>query len=157
MAKRQVDNGGICNKWVKHFLHFLTLCECRGAKYIVISLFWPISSFFVNQSLQVGESHVDVQRTASSNDQTGSACLKSMPNNKCIGLCILLIVLTTYTLQLASINNNSIVSFVTNNIKIRETTQSNNQNTIHNHNEYHCKTNTIEFQHNNQLENCIVF
>lgn len=46
--------------------------------------------------LQVGESHVDVQRTASSNDQTDSACLKSLPNNYCIGLCCILLLLSTY-------------------------------------------------------------
>ncbi|XP_055326516.1 furin-like protease 1 [Sitodiplosis mosellana] len=33
---------------------------------------------------QSGESHIDVQRTAASNDQTDSACLKQLPNKYCI-------------------------------------------------------------------------
>lgn len=53
---------------------------------------------------QVGESHVDVQRTAASNDQTDTACLSFLPNKYCIGLCTLLI-LSTYMLQMASINS----------------------------------------------------
>lgn len=102
--------------------------------------------------MQVGETHVDVQRTASSNDQTDSACLKSMPNKKCIGLCILLIVLTTYTLQLASIN--SIVSLV--NIA----TTKNNKNHMNNNNaNNNDKPITIanRIHKNNQLVNCMVF
>lgn len=120
----------------------------------------------------MGETHVDVQRTASSNDQTDSACIKSMPNRKCIGLCILLIVLTTYTLQLAS--SNSIVSLV--NIA---TTRNNKNHTMNNNDNEISKTNANakhihvvdanddEHEHldetnvtrfgTNQMENCIIF
>lgn len=67
-------------------------------------------SFFSIEFIQVGESHVDVQRTASANDQTESACLKSSPNKHCIGLCLLLILTATYTLQMASINSIRFIS-----------------------------------------------
>lgn len=55
-----------------------------------------------------------MQRTASSNDQTDSACIKMAPNKHCLGLCLLLILTATYILQMASIN--SIVSLVNKNI-----------------------------------------
>lgn len=44
---------------------------------------------------QVGESHVDVQRTTT-NNLTGTACAHSSPDQKCIGLSLLLILLISY-------------------------------------------------------------
>lgn len=66
-----------------------------------------------NRNIQSGESHNDVQRTAASNDQTDSACLKSLPNKYCIGLCCILLVLSTYLPLLHQMTSiESIVSLV---------------------------------------------
>lgn len=61
---------------------------------------------------QIGENHNDVQRTAAAGDQTGSACLNVAPNQKCIGLCILLILSTYYLLRINI--SNTIVALVSN-------------------------------------------
>lgn len=68
------------------------------------------SNLFGIFASQVGESHVDVQRTAPANDQIESACLKATPNKHCIGLSLLLILTATYTLQMASINSIRFIS-----------------------------------------------
>lgn len=75
--------------------------------------------------LQIGENHNDVQRTAASGEQTGSACLNVAPNQKCIGLCILLILSTYYLLRLNI--SNAIVSLVSNKSN-RNTNQISNEN-----------------------------
>lgn len=61
--------------------------------------------FFITNvfSHQIGESHVDVQRTASK-DETGTACRNFAPNKQCIGLCFLLI-LMSYLLRTNLMNN----------------------------------------------------
>lgn len=46
---------------------------------------------------------MDVQRTASK-DETGTACTRWAPNKQCIGLCILLI-LMSYLIRTQSLNN----------------------------------------------------
>lgn len=56
---------------------------------------------------------MDVQRTAAANDQTDSACLKSLPNKYCIGLCCILLLLSTYLPLLHQMTSiDSIVSLV---------------------------------------------
>lgn len=101
--------------WFHVSFHYY--CERVAATRVILipkalHMSWSkLNVFLSNRIFQVGEGHNDVQRTAASEGQTGSACLNVAPNQKCIGLCILLI-LTTYVLRTTICN--MIVSLVMN-------------------------------------------
>lgn len=120
----------------------------------IFFLFVPFSIRF-----QVGESHVDVQRTAAANDQTDSACLKFVPNKYCIGLCCTLLILSTYLpllLQMTSIDSIvSLVNLAKLNLKFIQNSNNNDKNTDNNDNIKNnlSKCNNCYNNHNNNTNN----
>lgn len=65
------------------------------------------NNYYIISFFQIGESHVDVQRTAS-NDQTGTACLSFSADQKCIGMCLFMIFLLSYCYTINTTTDNGL-------------------------------------------------
>lgn len=98
---------------------------------------------------------MDVQRTAAANDQTDSACLKFAPNKSCIGLCCILLLLSTYLPLLHQMTSiESIVSLVNlAKFQSKHNRKQNNNNSLSRNNNNNNNNNKINYNQNNNNNN----